>query len=195
MKKIINSTIILLFFLSCKSSENRKVIEIDDSIEILNKDFIEAITDYQDFLFKDNMKLIERGDSVYVGICSKYINDNIYRYVLFPVSSVIDLHYLDPFSLCKLNGHYVVMSYSNAYRPYSISFCKNTNVVSQRYSQLLFPKGYKESRKQTAPILRIYEPDNCYLTFIGDSLIDKTLKCGSPNDKIPVMLNGREVYL
>ena len=45
---------------------------------------------------------------------------------------------------------------------------------------------------QTADVEDLVEG---YLTFLGDSLIDKTFMRGSIRDKIPVKLNGEEVYL
>ena len=35
-------------------------------------------------------------------------------------------------------------------------------------------------------------PENCYLTFINDSLIDMRYKRGSCRDKITITINGEE---
>ena len=181
---------------SCTTSDKRGN-ELNGNIIISNKELVEAITDYQDFLYKDNKKYIEQGDSIYVGIASKDINDSIYRYVVFPVYDISDIKYHAPFDLCKVNGHYVIFSHDNAHPIFPIErrFCRITDYAVQEYAKLLFPKEYEMLNKKEKHVIRLYEPKNCYLTFFGDSLIDKTNKQGMIRDAIPIMLNGEEVYL
>jgi len=181
---------------SCTTSDKRGN-ELNGNIIISNKKLVEAITDYQDFLYKENKKYIEQGDSIYVGIASKDINDSIYRYVVFPVYDISDIKYHAPFDLCKVNGHYVIFSHDNAHPIFPIErrFCRITDSAVQEYAKLLFPKEYEMLNKKEKHVIRLYEPKNCYLTFFGDSLIDKTNKQGMIRDAIPIMLNGEEVYL
>ena len=54
---------------------------------------------------------------------------------------------------------------------------------------------YQERERNLQRGFLVCGPDYCYLTFLGDSLIDKTFKHGMSRDKIPVKLNGKEVYL
>jgi hypothetical protein len=189
--------LLLGLFSCCTPNGNKENSELECTVEIRNKDLIEAITDYQDFLYKDKKKYIEQGDSIYVGIASKDINDSIYRYVVFPVYDISDIKYHAPFDLCKVNGHYVIFSHDNAHPIFPIErrFCRITDSAVQEYAKLLFPKEYEMLNKKEKHVIRLYEPKNCYLTFFGDSLIDKTNKQGMIRDAIPIMQNGEEVYL
>ena len=197
MQKVYISLFIVLLFSCCTSSDSKDA-ELEYPIEINNKDLVEAITEYQDFLYKDRKADIERGDSVYVGVWSRDVNDSIYRYYLAPVRGMLVLPIVAPFDLCKVNGHHVVFSHTNGYMICQLEkrFCKFSEAAYLRYARMLFPKEYEESKKKhNIDCIKIYEPENCYLTFLGDSLIDKTFKRGSIRDKIPVKLNGEEVYL
>ena len=188
--------IMLCSIISCTSSKEKENADLESPIEFCNKDLIEAITEYQNFLNMDNKKIIEQGDSVYAVVCSIDINDSIYRYVIYPICQMYEIKYEVPFDLCRVNGHHVVFSHVNSYMvQLEKRFCKLSETVYLRYAKILFPKEYEESRKQESQVLRIYEPANCYLTFLGDSLIDKTYKQGLSRDKILVKLNGEEVYL
>ena len=69
---------IVLFTCSIFSCSEDK--EMECPIRINNKDLKEAIIDYQNFLYKDRKKDIERGDSFYVGVISKDINDSIFSF-------------------------------------------------------------------------------------------------------------------
>ena len=197
MQKVYISLFIVLLF-SCCTSSSSKEEELEYPVVIQNKALIEAIANYQDFLYTDNKKDIERGDSIYVGICSKDINDSIYRYVIYPVYRMSLIQFYAPLSLCKVNGHHVLFSHTNAYMIWNEErkFSRFSDDAYQKCAEVLFPKEYEESKKKhNINCIKIYEPENCYLTFLGDSLIDKTFKRGSIRDKIPVKLNGEEVYL
>ena len=178
MQKVYISLFIVVLF-SCCTSSSSKEEELECSVEINNKDLIEAITEYQEMMYDKFKKSIERGDSVYVSVCSKDINDSIFD---------------TPFDLCKVNGHYVLVSYRPAYHICNtpITF---TEEVCRNYEKKLFPKQYEERERNLQRGFLVCGPDYCYLTFLGDSLIDKTFKHGMSRDKIPVKLNGKEVYL
>ena len=186
--------IVVILFLCCISSCSRDE-KLEYPIKIQNRDLVEAITEYQNMMYSEYKKDIESGDSVYVGIWSRDINDSIYRYYLSPVRGMLILPVLAPFDLCKVNGHHVLSSHANL--SMIIRQERRFSVLSDdayiKYSKILFPNEYKDNPK--GEILDICHPTDCYLTFLGDSLIDKTYKCGSPRDKVIVKLNGEEVYL
>ena len=194
MQKVYISLFIVLLFSCCTSSDSKDA-ELEYPIEINNKDLVEAITEYQDFLYKDNKKVVEQGDSVYAVVCSKDINDSIFRYTIYPICQMYEIKYVAPFDLCKVNGHHVI--FSHAILSMKVRLENRFSILSDtayvKYSKILFPKEYEENNK--GKWLDLDEPENCYLTFLGDSLIDKTFKRGSIRDKIPVKLNGEEVYL
>jgi len=197
--KMTNRTVKLLLLLGlfscCTPNVNKENSELECTVEIRNKDLVEAITEYQNMMYSEYKKDIESGDSVYVGIWSRDINDSIYRYYLSPVRGMLILPVLAPFDLCKVNGHHVLSSHANL--SMIIRQERRFSVLSDdayiKYSKILFPNEYKDNPK--GEILDICHPTDCYLTFLGDSLIDKTYKCGSPRDKVIVKLNGEEVYL
>ena len=193
MQKVYISLFIVVLF-SCCTSSSSKEEELECSVEINNKDLIEAITEYQEMMYDEFKKSIERGDSVYVSVCSKDINDSISRYVICPVAQMDYLEFDTPFDLCKVNGHYVLVSYRPAYHICNtpITF---TEEVCRNYEKKLFPKQYEERERNLQRGFLVCGPDYCYLTFLGDNLIDKTFKHGMSRDKIPVKLNGKEVYL
>jgi hypothetical protein len=133
-----------------------------------------------------------------VGIASKDINDSIFRFILYPVEQLTLLEYQTPFEISMTNGHFVIFSHQPVYTVVNNPdkrFINTTEKTYLKYEKKLFPKEYDEQRKGKQRYLRVYEPDNCYLTFLRDSLIDKTFKRGLPFDKIHVMLNGEKVYL
>jgi hypothetical protein len=78
MSKIYISIFLIVLF-SCCTSQSCKDRDLECIIEIKNKDLMEAITEYQEKLSNEFRKEIERGDSVYVGVWSKDINDSISR--------------------------------------------------------------------------------------------------------------------
>lgn len=197
------SRIFVLIFgvvlLTCSISSCSEDKKLECSIRINNKDLKEAIIDYQNFLYKDRKKDIERGDSFYVGVISKDINDSIFRYYLYPVDFDM-FEYLTPSGLGLVNGHYVIISYLPVYAslyPKNEKFIGLSEEAHQYYLKTLFPKEYKKRKDGNLQngVIDIYEPDNCYLTFLRDSLIDKTFVRGLACDKILIKLNGKEVYL
>lgn len=197
-KKAIKLIMLLGLFSCCTSDGNKENSELECTVEIRNKDLVEAISDYQKFLYTDNQKNIEQGDSVYVGIASKDINDSIFRFFLYPIEQLSLLEYQTPFEISKINGHYVIFSHQPVYtivNDPNKRFINTTETTYLKYEKILFPKEYNELKKGKQRYLHFYEPDNCYLTFLRDSLIDKTFKRGLPFDKIAIMLNGKEVYL
>lgn len=105
--------LLLGLFSCCTSDDNKENSELEYPIEINNRDLVGAITEYQNMMYSEYKKDIESGDSVYVGIWSRDINDSIYRYYLSPVRGMLILPVLAPFDLCKVNGHHVLSSHAN----------------------------------------------------------------------------------
>ena len=57
-----------------------------------------------------------------------------------------------------------------------------------------FPNEVDNSKEKDQKVY-LYETTNLYLTFKYDSLIGKKYHRGAWINKVPVMLDGREVYL
>ena len=186
--------LLLVVFSSCCSSPSSKDREFEYAIEIRNKDMVEAITEYQAKMSDEFRKEIEQGDSVYVGVWSKEINDSISRYILCPVAQVDYLEFVVPFDLCHINGHYVVVSHRSVsnFRQTPITLSEK---VYRCYEKKLFPKQYEERENKVERGFILCSSDYCYLTFLGDSLINKSYHHGMRSDKILIKLNDKEVYL
>lgn len=193
MFKLVFRLFVFVLFSCCAFSCNNDR-ELECPLEIQNKDLIEAITEYQEKMYCEFKKQIEQGDSVYVGVWRKDINDSISRYVLSLEAEIDYLEYATPFDLCKINGHYVIVSHRSVYHllhsPITL-----TDEVCRNYEKKLFPRQYKRREKGLVRSILCCGPESCYLTFLRDSLIDKTLKLGMDSDKILIKLNGKEVYL
>jgi hypothetical protein len=186
---------LFILFLCCASSCNKDTDrELECTIEIQNKDLKEAITEYQEKMFCEFKEEIEHGDSVYVEVWRKDINDSISRYILDVEVNMEGLKYDTPFDLCKINGHYVIVSHRSVYH-FHHSPITLTEEVCRNYEKKLFPKQYERRDKKLMRSILACGPECYYLTFLRDSLIDKTLKFGMRSDKIHVKLNGKEVYL
>ena len=73
------------------------------------------------------------------------------------------------------------------------------NMSEDAYKRLLeryLPKKYREyQHKGIVNNVCVFEPENCYLTFIGDSLIDKTYKRGMISDGVWININGKKKYI
>ena len=197
MKESLFLLIILALFSCCTSKSEHEDAFLDCTIEINNEDLIEAITEYQDYLYKDYKEHIERGDSIYVGILPEALNDSICRYYMYAVRGIKEIPLSVPFILSRVNRHYVLLSHASVSMWIKVRkerrFFKQSDAADIRYRKILFPEEFKED--QNGRWLDLYEPENCYLTFLGDSLIDKTVKRGFPSDKINIKLNGKEVNL
>ena len=197
MKEILLGLITLVLFSCCTSKSEHEDAFLDCTIEINNEDLIEAITEYQDYLYKDYKEHIERGDSIYVGILPEALNDSICRYYMYAVRGIKEIPLSVPFILSRVNRHYVLLSHASVSMWMKVRkerrFFKQSDAADIRYRKILFPEEFKED--QNGRWLDLYEPENCYLTFLGDSLIDKTVKRGFPSDKINIKLNGKEVNL
>lgn len=191
-----NKYVFLLLSISfCFSCEERKAGSIQDYLELADTELLSAITDYQLFLYKDRECQIERGDSAYVGIYAKDINDSVRRFVLYPIVSPEHLCYCLPIFSSKVNGH-AVFFFAQSFLSYN--YAKNAVFTISEDNKLsikkqYFPNRFKRDRDggvSHSTAVEIYETDNCYLTYLNDTLIDKTYRRGLECDKITFMHKG-----
>ena len=199
-KRIIYSitSILLLSLVSCTAPKEKEVEYNFPTIEINNKALKDAIIEYQRMILTESRDMIQRGDSVFIGIWGHQINDSITRYVIEPaVVEYYDIRLIAPFAVSRIDGHdvFITMQSGNAIFKEERDF----DLSEETYRRLLkryLPKKYREyQQKGMVYRLCIFEPENCYLTFLGDSLIDKTYQRGMARDRVWVNLNGRKVYL
>ena len=188
---------LLLFFLTgCNAPQKEKEVYEYPKIEINNKVLKDAIIEYQQKIFADNAKRIQRGDSAYVSVWFNDINDSITRCVIGPVVEYGDIKRVAPFVVAQVNGHDVFVtiwgkSILNRNRSFGISDETFMSLI-KRY----FPNRYREyQRKGGFSNYYLYEPEICYLTFLNDNLIDKTFKRGLSIEGVWVNINGKKVYL
>ena len=189
---------LLLFSLTgCNAPQKEKEVYEYPKIEINNKVLKDAIIEYQQKIFADNAKRMKKGYSVYVHVCTENINDSILRVVLIPMAHASDLKYYAPFHVLEVDGSYAFLT-ARSNLPAWITATPNFTLSDDDYrtlAQRYFPKEYKEENSTGLRAIMIYEPDNCYLTFINDSLIDKTYQRGLATDGVWVNINGKKVYL
>ena len=195
MKKTTVLTI-LLAVLACSKGTNEQDVSFD-SYEIKEPEIKGAIVDYRNMIVSDCKKEIQQGDSLYVGVTVKYINDSITRYVIYPIHHYESLRYVAPFFICNVDGH---VGFINIIGGHSSNYTVNSalEMREQNFRQLIkryFPKyldiykGKKKSKNRW-----IYEPENCYLTFLKGKLVDKTYECGTAVNTIPIVINGDTIW-
>lgn len=203
MKSRTSLLYILVFLLAILSSCSRVKEKGDDDMHpefvLNNADLEQAILEYQQRIFADNQKRMARGDSVYVNVFAKGINDSITRYILFPLVNHFSIECHAPFFVNKVGGHYVFFTFRGARFGYreKDQVHKLSEESCETQFKKFFPNEYREmhSSKHRLHSVYLYEPENCYLTFLYDSLIDKTYKRGADFDKILIHINGKDVYM
>ena len=181
----------LLFFTilicSCNNKGERSEI-VYKYVEVCNPMLESEIVQYQRTIDSDEdyAKRRKRGDSVYVAVSIRNLNDSIKRYVLFPVTDCYFLSDHCPFFISTIDGQDVFFCVEAGKVNYG--YTTNFFSVSEEQEMLLmkryFPKRYRE--KKTKGYLSNCEnshPEMCFLTFLRDSLIAKTIKRGSIFDK------------
>lgn len=183
---------------SCCRVEKKDDVEIHTDFVLQNDELEQAILEYQKRIFADNERRMAKGDSVYVSVYAKGINDSITRYVLFPVVDSNDLKFNAPFFTCMVGGHYVFFSFRGSRLGYKEKdrILKLKDEVYETQLKNFFPNEYiLKSKKNGLHSVYLYEPENCYLTFLYDRLIDKTYKRGADFDKIQISIDGKDVYM
>ena len=184
---------LLLFILLINSCINNTEKEKLPSIiykELCNGDLRSAIIEYQAKIEDENNDIINKGDSVYVGVYVKNINDSIKRFVLWPIIDYTAIKFSPTFFLCSVNGFdvfFVSDDTESCFNYFELSE-ENLWLFIKRY----FPNRYKQykidghfSNKRTC------HSSLCHLTFLNDSLIDKTYQKGFYKDRVLVNVNGK----
>ncbi len=98
----------LLLAISCNRNPNKCKSEPEFVyMKLNNKDIESAIIEYQQKLEKSHERFLNKGDSVYVGVYMKNINDSIQRYVLHPIIDYDFLEFETPFVICYVSGKIV----------------------------------------------------------------------------------------
>lgn len=193
MKKKYISFLLLLLF----SCSEKKVEDILPSIiykELNNKDIESAVIEYQAIIEAENSKFVQKGDSVYVGVYMRNINDSMKRVVLNPIIDFYSIKFNPSFFICNINKKDVFI-FPEGMDPYY--FGNNFFGLSEKnlwlYIKRYFPNRYKQYVKDGHfSNSRTYHPELCHLTFLKDSLIDKTYQRGSTRDKVKITINGKE---
>ncbi len=196
MKKILCVLFIILSFFSCKNiqkTNKNENVSRNSYILINNKIIEKEISNYRKSILSDLP--LEDGDSTYVGVFIKDINDSITRYIIKPIISINDIQNFPPHLICNIKGHDTFFffiagySYSN-----DKDFFKLTNESFWKIVKRYFPKAYR-TYKETGHFhaYRIYKPKFCYLTFINDTLVNKTLEYGNIRSKIKIRINDKEM--
>jgi len=192
------SIVCIVFCSSCYSKKEKtgSFINMDplQHMQIANQSLKEAIIDYQEKIFHDNSKRRKNGDSVYVCVCSRMIGDSLSRFVLFPIVSPYGLKFEIPFIVYQIRGHAVFFTSASTHPNYHL---KNPffTLPDSCYISLIkqyFPKDTLSVRNRDT---YIYEPENCYLTFMYDSLIGKKYQHGSWLEKVLVEIDNKSIYL
>ena len=110
---------ICFIILFCNSENNR---DFESYLFKLNCSELEnAIIEYQTKIYVENEERISHGDSVYVCVCSKNINDSICRFILSPVTNIADLKFEMPFYICIVNKHPVFFTAYSVHPNYFIT--------------------------------------------------------------------------
>ena len=188
--------LIIVFIVSCKMNQNSDV-EASSTIYLkLNNENVEsAIIEYQTKMDKANVSRIVKSDSVYVGVCMRNINDSVKRFVLFPIIDYNDISFITPFVICRVNGKDVFFKIDagQSYYYSNDNYFKLPEEINMELIKRYFPKRFNEyQQKGYFSNKCIYHPELCHLTFLKDSLIDKTYQRGSSRDKVLIKINGKE---
>ena len=194
--KFVFVLLLLLFTISCNRNPNECKSEPDCVyMELNSKDIESAIIEYRQKLKKSHERSLNKGDSIYVGVYMKDINDSIKRYVLYPIIDYDFLEFTPPLFICYVSGETVFFN-SEAGSPSYKGNEKIFKVSDKKYWMIIkryFPNRYREYQKKGYFSNRCYEHSkNCYLTFINDSLVDKTYQTGITSGPVRIKYKGKE---
>ena len=198
MKIFISLISIVLAFLSCTEKQDANSVLIENRIELNSDEVKSAIIEYRHRIVADNMKEIQRGDSLFVGVVVKNINDSVTRWVLYPINEYTYFKFISPFQISNVGGHDVFISVigSQKYQHMgdtTLTLPESTyrSLVKKYYPRRYGDLDYQGMRKV---VRKIYEPSNCYLTFINGKFVDKTYQRGSEVNTIPIVINGDTIW-
>ena len=211
MKKIVfftaSVTIIVFFFLMLVVTCHRSPSEPTFQVEITNKALYHEILAYHDSILRsENAKQLAKGDSVYVKVYFKELNDSMTRYAM---EYIYDLEILEIFPaefVCMVGGHPVFFSAAGGNsqldfkHPYFGIPPQLNDALLKRY----FPTKYEEKLRQrkqmeetghASVVRRISHPTICFLTFLRDSLVDKQYGKGMSRGRVIITMNGEDIML
>lgn len=164
-------------------------------MKLNNKDIESAIIEYRQRLEKSHESSLIKGDSVYVGVYMKDINDTIKRYVLYPIIDYDFFDYETPFVMCYVSGKIVFFS-SEAGSPSYKGNERMFKVSDKNYWMLIkrfFPNRYREYQKKSCFENKCFDhSENCYITFINDSLVYKSYQVGGKSYPVRIKYKGKE---
>jgi hypothetical protein len=159
-----------------------------------NNQLIEGIREY-----KASLKHFKQPEENTCIVYYYHVCDSIERYVVSASSDPDEIKEYPIFFRIQLDGEEVFFSIVQRNNVGINTFFSMPSSAYKDYVKLNFPQTYQSLEQRDAHFKVNMElsggPKLLYMTFLGDSLIDKTLKPGLPEDDIPVMLNGKEVYL
>lgn len=196
MKKLI---ILLFVFVFIACSEEKTYPEGLPFVEISNENLRREISDYQKRMLENHKKDIAKGDSVYVLVAFKVLQDSITRFSIGEIETAwyIDFDsplfwtYIDNKTVFFVNG----LS-SKGIEPIFTQFLRNPSKVKKYIEERYFPNEIPLEKLDGKVIdIKLSHPMVRHLTFLKDSLIDKQEDQSAPMYKRKVMLNGKEVWL
>jgi len=199
--------VVMFFLLMLMVACHRSPSEPTFQVEVTNKVLYQEILAYHDSILQsENAKELAKGDSVYVWVYFKELNDSMKRYAM---EYIYDLEILDIFPaefVCMVGGHPVFFSAAGGNSQYDFKH-PYFGIPPQLNDALLkhyFPTKYEEKLRQRKQMeetgyasvaSRISHPTIYFLTFLRDSLIDKQYGKGTPRDRVIITMNGEDVWL
>lgn len=199
--------IIVFFFLvlvvACRRSPSEPLFQV----EVTNKVLYQEILAYHDsILLSENAKELAKGDSVYVWVYFKELNDSMTRYAMEYICDLEILEFFPAEFVCMVGGHPVFFSAAGGNsqldfrHPYFGIPPQLNDALLKRY----FPTKYEEKLRQikqmeetghATMVRRFSHPTICFLTFLRDSLMDKQYGKGMSRDRVIIKMNGEDVML
>lgn len=199
-------TIALSMFLAlfvCCSNEKTE----DFVVEVANDVLRSEIITYQDsFMMEKGKWMMSKGDSCYVTVYGKVLNDSMFRYSISYISEFGLLDISPAEFVCNINGHTVFFrmaagaaTYYDDRHFFRIPLNRR-RALEERY----FPHqlaDYLQWQKDSAAgktrdmLYILHHPTICFLTFLRDSLIDKQYESGREEDWVKVKIGDKEVWM
>lgn len=181
--------------------------EVHFQVEVTNETLRQEILAYHDsILCSENVNDLAKGDSVYVWVYFKELNDSMTRYSL---QYLYDLEILEIFPaefVCMVGGHPVFFSAAGGNSQYDFRhpYFRIPTEQSDALLKHYFPTKYQEKLKQekqmretgyASKTKKTCHPTICFLTFLRDSLVDKQYNKGMGRQRVTINLNGKDVIL
>jgi hypothetical protein len=198
--KLLSAGMTLVFAIACQRAP---IVQFQT--EVTNDVLRQEILAYHDsILSSENANEIAKGDSVYVWVYFKELNDSMTRYSLEYLCDLDVLSVCPAEFVCMIGGHPVFFSAAGGCSQYGFQN-HYFGIPTQQSDALLkhfFPTKYQEKLKQekqtremgyATKTRKTSHPTICFLTFLRDSLINKQYKKGMGRDHIN--LDGKDVLM